>query len=247
MDDPRFPKLNHNSPVPLYSQIKDAITDYIEFHDLQPNDPLPSERELSEIFCVSRLTVRKAINQLIQEGVIYQQPGKGTFISTPKIQQKLLVLTSFTDAIRQEGHTPGTQVLDFEVRQAKPSICKQLGFQPGTPLFMVRRLRFIDYSPFSISTSYLPCDLMRSIRVEDLQQYSLYGLLEKHCGLKLSKTKAVLEVCAADYQDAALLNIKPGLPMFLMKGTAWSTSGELIEYFEVLYRGDRLRFSTESS
>lgn len=239
-------KVDPKSPIPLYSQIKDAILNFIEVNNLQPGDLLPSERELCEVFSVSRLTVRKAITLLIQDGVVFQQAGKGTFISSPKIQQRLLVLTSFTEAITQEGHTPGTQVLEFAMSQPKPSICRKLEVPYGSSLLMVRRLRFIDNSPFSISTSYLPPEVIASISREDLQHNSLYGLLDKRCGIKLAKASAVLEVAVADQYEAMLLTIKPGMPLFLMQGTTRSTEGALVEYFEVLYRGDRLRFSTES-
>jgi GntR family transcriptional regulator len=241
-----FPKLNPKSPKPLYSQVKEAITDYIELNNLQPNDPLPSERELAEVFQISRLTVRKALNLLIQDGVAFQQAGKGTYISSPKLQQRLLVLTSFTEAVTQEGHTVGTQLLDFEMKEGRPSLYRALELEPGKPVLVVRRLRFVDGSPFSIATSYLPCELAQGISAKDMQSHSLYGLLDARCGIRLAKTHAFLEAASADSYEAGLLNIKPGSPLFLMKGTARSAAGLVVEYFEVYYRGDRLRFSAES-
>jgi len=239
-------KLDSSSPKPLYAQLKDAIMDYVDVNQLQPNAALPSERELCNMFGVSRLTVRKAIGILIQNGVVFQQPGKGTFVNQPKLQQQLLALTSFTEAIKQEGHTPGTQLLDWKVMEGKPSICHSLGLEPFSSIILVRRLRSVDHYPFSLATSYLPYDLASKISRNDFQDNSLYGLLEQKCSLLPAKTEVSLEVACADRYEATLMGIQAGDPLFLMKGRTLTASHQVMEYFEVYYRGDRLRFTTES-
>lgn len=241
-----FKSLDPSNPIPLYAQIKNNILEYIESNDLQPNSPLPSEREIAENFQVSRLTVRKAIENLIQEGVAFRLPGKGTFVNIPKIEQPLLVLKSFTEAIKQEGHTPGTKLLDYEITKATKNVCNQLNLPFGSESTKVRRLRFVDNNPFSLATSYIPLKYSSEFTHENLQSESLYSLLEKLNGITLAKTNMQIDVAIADPYNALLLNIKPGSPLFYLHGTVKDQKNEVIEYFEVFYRGDRLRFSTES-
>ena len=238
--------IDPKSPKPLYIQVKTAILDYIEENDLGPNSPLQSERELSQILSVSRLTIRKALDHLEQDGIIFRLQGKGAFVGSSKLQQPLLVLTSFTEAIRQEGHTPGTRLLGFEIQENRRSICKKMALKPGSKLLRISRLRFVDNHPFSLATSYLDAAYARGLSPDELQNQSLYSLLNENFKVVPAKTQAYLEVVAVEHTEAALLNIKPGAPAFLMTGFTRSKSGDTIEYFEVLYRGDRLQFMTES-
>jgi GntR family transcriptional regulator len=239
-------ELNPKSPIPLYSQVKEAILDYIQENNLQPNNMLPSERELSELFGVNRLTVRKAMDEMSRQGIIFRQAGKGSFISMPKLKQKLLVVTSFSDAIRQTGHTPGARVLEISIRQGGPKVCKEMEIEPDTTVIKIARLRYVDYVPFSLATSYLKYDLVPGI--EDLvESNSFYGLLEEKYHLKLAKTVASLEVTLSEEPITSYLDIKRGSPLFLMTGTVRDPSNLVIEYFEALYRGDRFKFITESN
>ena len=242
-----FPQLQEESADPLYLQIREALCDYIERSELQPGDALPSEREMSEIFSVNRLTVRKALEQLIRDGIICQIPGKGTFVEKPKFDQRLLVMTSFTDAIQREGHTPGSRLLDLSGITPRPSIRKALELSKEDQVLQTRRLRLIDDEPFSIAASYIPMEYGRQIRMGDFGEKSLYGLLKECCGLIMSKTQCSLEAVAADAASAEILQISAGAPLFLMTGTTRAQNGIIAEYFRVLYRGDRLRFSTETA
>ena len=239
--------IKHEMPEPLYVQIKESIIDYIYINELQPKALLPSERELTEFFQVSRLTVRKAIDQLIAEGRVFRRPGKGTFVSLPKLQQPLLVLRSFTEAVEQEGHTPGSQLLEFEVLDGKYRVNKKLNLDAGASLLKVRRLRFVDNLPFSLSTSYLPYALAGPLQASDLQTSSLYTVLQEKCGLELKETHASIDVTTALEHEAVLLKTTTGSPLFHMRGTVEDGSGKMVEYFSVLYRGDRLRFVAKSS
>lgn len=242
-----MPKLlNRNSAEPLYDQVHEAIIGFIEQHQLKPNDLLPSEREFSERLKVSRLTVRRAIEQLIQDGMVVRRPGKGTFVSLPKLEQRLLVLTSFTAAIQQEGHTPGTQVLGVAVEKQNGKICRLLGIEPDALVLKVQRLRFVDTLPFSLATSYLPHDLTKGLEAQDFQTHSLYALLKEKCGLELAKSRVSVEATVVRQSEAPLLRVKTGSPLFRMTGVLNTRDGRVAEYSNVLYRGDMLRFTAES-
>ena len=198
-------------------------------------------------FQVSRLTVRKVLDYLIQEGRVIRRPGKGTFVSLPKLQQPLPILNSFTEAVLQEGHTLGTQLLNFEVKEENFRVSQELQIEPGEPVLKVHRLRFVDNLPFSLSTSYLPHELAHQIESTDLQTRSLYAALRDKCGIQLKKTIATVDVTSAYEHEASLPKVRTTAPMFLMRGNIKDGSGRVAEYFNVLSRGDRLRFIAESS
>lgn len=233
------------SPEPLYEQVKKALLKYIDDNNLPPGTLLPSERELSETFRISRLTVRKAIEELATLGIVFKKTGKGTFVAEPKIQQQLLVVTNFTDAISKIGHIPGAKIIEKELVYGEPKICMKMGLSGGARLLYMKRLRFVDNIPISIQSIYLNYDLLPGIE-ELVENHSLYSLIQERFNIKLSKTKAILESVNADYSCANLLWVKPNSPLFIMSGTVSDSLGRVIELFKCYYRGDRMRFITET-
>ncbi len=239
-------ELDRHDPQPLYEQIKDILVDWVDRTPLRPNDQIPSERELCEQFGVNRLTVRKAINELVQEGVLFRQPGKGTFVSPPKITQPLLVLRSFTEAMLQEGRVPGTKVHRVEVQAGSVRVCQQLQIEVGAPVVKLVRIRFVDNLPLALITSYLPRDLTSNLELRDFDAISLYEVLREKGGIQLAKSQVTLEPTTADHREATLLNVQPGQPMMLLRGQVFTKSERVIEYCEALYRGDKVRFAAET-
>lgn len=237
--------INPGSPIPLYIQIKEAIKEYITEKKLPENTPLFSERKIAEIYSVSRLTARKAVEELIREGVVFQQPSKGTFVSPKKLTQPWLVVTSFSEAISQEGRKPGSKLLEVAQVTASQAICEQMEIECNTTLLKSFRIRYVDNEPFCVAKSYIPYALVPEIE-KFMDSAPLYDLLRDRYDLHLAKTHASLEAILADYRVASLLEIKIGAPMFLMKGTVRDSQKHVVEYFETFYRGDRLQFITES-
>ena len=128
-DDMKF-VLNKNTPIPLYYQLKQWIIEQIERGDLKPGDVIPSERELSEEFEISRMTVRQALTELVNEGKLVRERGKGTFVAEPKISQDLFRLTSFSEDMKSCGMTPGASVIDVTVNTASSVLQKHLKRRP---------------------------------------------------------------------------------------------------------------------
>lgn len=239
-------QINQDSPNPLYIQIKDTILDYLEHKDVNKNTLLPSERELSELFQVSRMTVRKSLDLLTDDGILFRVPGKGTYTKVSKIEQPLLVLTSFTEAIKQEGYTPGSKLLDLQELTGSDYICQQLGICVASRVIFIKRLRYVDNLPFCLACSYLPYHLGKDLTEIELQNESLYSLFYKKSNVSIKKTKLFIEAIDADKTDALFLTIKSGSSLFYLHGTVKDQNDKIIEYFEVKYRGDKLKFSTES-
>lgn len=238
--------LDRHHPQPLYEQVKDILIEMIERTPLRPYEQIPSERELSERFGLNRLTVRKAIKVLVQEGILVRQHGKGTFVSPPKISQPLLVVRSFTDAMLQEGRVPGTEVQEVEFLSAGASVARQLRIQMGDPIVRLVRVRSVDEIPLALIVSYIPRDLTADLVPEDFRTLSLYALLRERCGIRLSSSSVTLEPTVATHQEAASLSIQPGQPMMLLRGLVSIPGGRIIEYSKALYRGDKVRFTVES-
>ncbi len=133
--------LDRHSATPLYLQLKRLLEREIAAGALPPHSRVPSERELSEQFAISRMTVRQALTELIQEGRLYTSAGKGTFVAEPKIRQNLQSLTGFTEDMRQRGLTPRTRVLARQIVAATPSIAQSLRLAEGAPRKRFRSLR----------------------------------------------------------------------------------------------------------
>src|SRR3989454_11654646 len=133
-----------NSPLPRYYQLKEILRERARSGEWKPGDLIPSERELSEKYGISRMTARQAITDLVNEGLFYREQGKGTFVSERKITQQLIHLTGFTEDIRARGQRPGTRVLSAEMRLADEATAEKLRIDAGTLIFRLQRLRLVD-------------------------------------------------------------------------------------------------------
>jgi GntR family transcriptional regulator len=140
-----------NSPVPRYYQLKEIMRAKVRDKEWQPGDLIPSERELSEQYKISRMTARQAITELVNEGLFYREQGKGTFVSRHKITQQLIRLTGFTEDIRARGQRPGTKVLSAEMCPADEETAERLRSQPGQLIMRLQRLRLRTRNPWPLN------------------------------------------------------------------------------------------------
>ncbi|GIP34927.1 GntR family transcriptional regulator [Paenibacillus sp. J2TS4] len=238
--------LNKEIPTPLYYQLKEILLEYIiNSHD-NFDVPIPTEQELSAHFKISRPTVRQAINELVFEGFLYRIKAKGTFVSRPKIQQEFLqVLDSFNNEIKKKGLTPSTKVLSIETVKSDKSISDVLRIMEGSKVIKLQRLRFANEDPIVIVDTFLPYNICHFLLEKNLEQESLYELIEAELSLKITKAVRKLEsVLAGDY-ESQLLNVKQGAPIQFIKSTTFLSNGTPIEYSLAKYRGDRNTFTFE--
>ncbi len=172
------------SPFPIYYQIQEWVKQLIEDGEWKPGDKIPSENELCDKFEVSRMTIRQAINNLVEQGYLYRKRGIGTFVQLPKVEQKLQGMTGFTEDMISRGMNPSSQLLSFRLVPATAKIADRLRIQEGESVYEVRRIRLADDEPIAFETTYLSPALVKDINEEILQQ-SLYEHLEKKLGFKL--------------------------------------------------------------
>jgi GntR family transcriptional regulator len=229
-----------NSPEPLYKQLYHKLRDAIEDGAYEVGHQLPSERRLAAEHGISRLTARKAINLLRQEGYVTAYQGRGSFVakSQPDEIQPVL-LKSFTEVMHEQGKVPSTKVLDFRVVTTDEEIASKLKLKPGDKAIMIRRLRFGDGQPVAVDTTYLRYDLCVNILRMDLEDASLYDILENTLNLQLHHAKQTIEATLGSRKMIALLDLPVPAAVMQMKRQTFDDQGRVIEYSSVIYRGDR--------
>lgn len=236
-------KLDKDIPIPLYFQLKEIVLKQIRDGTYQVEDAIPTEKELSEMYNISRTTVRQAITELVQEGWLYRVKSKGTFVRTPKISQSFIqAIGSFNDQIRALGRNPTTEVLDFKVVNAPESVAEQLNLQQKDQVIYIHRRRFADNEPIVMVKTYLPYEKCSFVLDHDLVKDSLYPVLSTRNETAISKIRRFIEAVEADDYDVANLNVAPGSAIQKFLSIGYNAEDEPIEYSVARYRGDKNRF-----
>ncbi|RJL30449.1 GntR family transcriptional regulator [Bailinhaonella thermotolerans] len=235
-------QIDPDSPVPKYFQLRELLLDLIEAGDLPLDAAIPSERDLSQRYGLSRMTVRQAIDHLVSEGRLHRVPGKGTFVARPKIEMPLR-LSSFTEDMRQRGMKPGAIDLDRRVMRASAHLARELGIQPGDDVHFVERLRTADGEPMAIERSHIPVALAPGLLDVDLTDRSLYELLEQRHGIVMDSGELTIEAGIADPVDAEQLNLKRGSAALLFQRRGFAL-GTCVEYAVSTFRADRYQLRT---
>lgn len=233
-----------NSPLPRYSQLKEIMRERMRVGEWKPGDLIPSERELGETYGISRMTARQAITELVIEGLFYREQGKGTFVSQSKITQQLIHLTGFTEDIRARGQHPSTKMIATAMDLADEAIAEKLHISPGTPIFRLQRLRLADNEPLAIELSQISFKDCERLLEEDLEQNSLYSLLEKKYGVILMEADQEIEAGLASNEDAQLLKIAPGSSVLHARRVTYRELNQPVEYAKAVYCGHKYTFYT---
>jgi GntR family transcriptional regulator len=243
---PPVSAVDHSSPLPYYVQVKESLRDSIERGDWKPGDQIPGEAELCTFFRVSRTVVRQALLELAYEGLIVRARGKGTFVAEAKITENLAQkLTGFYEDMATLGLSTVSQVLVQRLVAASTRIAAYLEVPPGAEVIEIERLRFVQDEPLVLVTSYVPYARCPSLLQADLSRQSLYALMEKQCGIVITRGRRALEAVAASQREAELLRIERGAPLMLLDSVSCTEDGTPIEYYHALHRGDRSRFEAE--
>lgn len=234
--------LDTNIAMPLYHQIREIIRAEIERGTYKPNEQIPTEQELVEKYNASRITIRRAINDLVEEGLLVKKQGKGTFVAMPKIKREIIAVNSFSHRMREAGLVPGSRVLSMRITNSTPTIQKYLELGPEDQVIEIERLRLADNEPVMIEKTYLPYKEFPKVMEADISIGSLYKFLEEEYGVVPAKSKRSLEIVLSNKYEADLLHIRVGQPLFLLRAIVKSQDDKPIEYVKTLIRGDRLKF-----
>jgi len=233
-----------SGPVPKHYRIREFLRQQIR--NMESGEPIPTETKLCELFGVSRTTVRKAIERLSYEGLVYRVQGKGTFVAPPKMREHFVQSGAglYDDALAR-GISLITKVLEQAIIVANKQIAEYLNLVQGDSIFKLVRLRFIDHKPVLISHSYVPEQLCPGIVHEDFESQSLYALMKQKYGIEIHHGLRVVEAMPCEEDEAYLLQVPPGLPLLVVTGTMFDENGTVAEYGLAKFRGDRSQIEIE--
>lgn len=236
--------------VPVYLQIEQHIRDLINGPDYGPGDRVPSERALAETLGANRMTVRKAIDGLVAQGLLERRSTSGTRIRLPRVTRPTDARTSLgiTRLIQSGGGTPGNKLLHFQEQQASSRIAERLRLPEGTPITVIRRLWTVDGVPFCIETSHLPTDRVPDLAAEDLTSgQSLYALLRHRYGITTVGGERIISVAICTDMEARLLDLPPNSPCLLLRLVVTDQDGHPIEYMTSVNHPQLVVFKTDDA
>jgi GntR family transcriptional regulator len=239
-------RIDKNSPVPYYYQLEQLLREKIDNGNIKPGDALPSEAELCSTFIVSRTVVRQALNKLSQDGIVYKEKGKGTFVAKPKLQEKFIQRTyGFYQEMKERGLAVESEVLEHELLESPTGIRTLLKLSEGQKVVRTSRLRSVNKELVMFTTTYVRSDLCPGLEKEDLTNHSLYQLLWDKYRLKISYGHRTLEAVAAGKYEADMLKVPRRSPLIYLESVSYLEDDTPIEYFEAWHRGDKCKFAIE--
>lgn len=236
-----LPNLDRHSVVPLYYQIQQGLLASIRSGKLKPGRPIPSEEDISKRLGVSRMTARQALKSLCTLGVVYSLRGKGTFVSGIKLEKNFRQVLSFTDEMSAYGARSRSKVVAFELGQPKPEVAEALHLSPKDEVIRLRRVRFADSTAMGVETAFLPAKLCPDLLERFDPRTSLYQALAHLYGIHIAIADEVVEAALVGAEEARLLHIAKGSPVFLFTRTSHVENGDPVEYVTSIFRGDRYK------
>jgi GntR family transcriptional regulator len=235
--------INHDSPVPYYYQLKQILLEEINAGRYKPDHRLPGEHELCRTFGVSRTVVRQALAELETEGWLRKRKGRGTFVAPKKVTEHLFQnLTGLYEDVAARSGTLRSEVRRLERIPPPGWVASELGLKEGEPVVILDRLRFVNEVPWVLVSTYLPYRLCPRLLDEDMEEQSLYAVLEEKYGIEIAYGRRSVEAVAATAAVAAALNMEEGDPVLLLRSTSYGEDDTPIEHFVAHHRGDLSRF-----
>ena len=235
--------LNKQGFIPLYYQIQQTLLERIASGQLKEGDLLESEEELSRRYKVSRMTARQALQGLKARGYAVSERGRGTFVVQPKLSKSILVLTSFTEEIREKGITPSSRLLQQRIINPDAVLGERLKLSADDKILYLRRLRLADDEPLAIEESNIPLSRFPGIELIDFSGRSLYQTMHERYETHFGWADETVEALHATAQEARLLTIPKAASLLCISRTLMSVDGVALEFAVSRYRGDRYRAS----
>ncbi len=238
------PVIDTGGATPLYAQVEAVLASEIADGTLSPGTQLPTENDLTERFGVSRPTVRKAVQNLVSRGLVEIQRGKGTYVTRPKMTQELTTLSGFVEDMQALGRHPTARLLDKQLVAADKTVAHQLALPAGSLVVRIRRVRLADGEPVSFDETYLLREVGEKVVTNDLEVEPIFTLLETKYDMPLVEAEYRLEAVAAQPDVAEALGVEPGSPLFRIERTSYCAGNNPVDYEQLYYRGDMVRFVT---
>lgn len=239
-----------NTTKPLYLQIKEKITALIDSGEYLPGEMIPSEREMAKTFGINRMTVKKAISLLVEEGVLNSEAGRGTFVR--KFDTRLALgdirtqRKAISELVRLTGQVPKNKVIVNEKIQGIATICEKLDVNDDEELYMLHRIRYSDKTPVALEYTHLPMKFFTDIESMDFTDISLYGYM-KSLNHHPESMERRLILIPASARESRYLEIAEGEPVYFFEFIGKDGEGNPVEYTKSFMRPDQIRFSVQNS
>ena len=234
-------EINKNSPLPLYYQLKESILQAVKNKEFKVGEQLPSERELAEYHNISRMTVKKAIDILVDNGYLSRKQGSGTFVSNYQESYSISPLMSFTKEMEKKGLNYTTKILNFgKIKDKK--VAAKMNLKPEQDLFQLERLRLIEKKAFLLEKTYLAAKKFKDLKQEELKNNSLFKIIKNKYNIQLSNAEAEVEAVIFNDQIARKMQVKEGLLGLYFEQISRNEKKEIIEYTSAYYRNDNYKF-----
>ncbi len=241
-------KLNRNSSLPLYEQVKLSLKRHIAVNELQPGTTLPTEKELCDQLQVSRTTVVKALDELTVEGMIERIQGKGTLVASPKIQFPMRSVRGFTEAMRLQGLAVRSRLLSHQIVPGDSRVRAIFGLPPYGPeeFIQFRRLRFLQEKPVALIQSTMRKDLGEELLKYPLDNASFYALFEKITGAPVARNEEIVGISPVEDPEVSnLLQVPLHSFHFSLFGSSYQEGDIPLEATESVFHGDVFRFQID--
>lgn len=232
-------------PTPAYLQLKDRLARAIRSGALAAGTALPSERGLASSLGLSRMTVRRAFEELVADGLVEQVQGSGTYVRSEPLEQIIDRVLGFTDEARHLGLQPGAELLGAQAVTADEQVAAALGLRPGAKVLRVMRLRTTDGEPLALQEAHLPTHLL-GLDVAELQRSgSLYRTLERQFGVRPVRARQTIGARLPTRAESQALKIARAVPVLALERTTFAADDRPFEYVRSAYRGDRYRLALD--
>lgn len=233
--------INKENKIPLYLQLVRVLVEKIKQGTYLEHEKLPSERALCDIYKVSRITVRQALNELEREGFIYKMHGKGTFVAPKAYNQKLDRLYSFTGEMKKLGKRPTTEILSFTSFEVDEQLAQKMNLITSDQVYQLVRLRLADGEPLMYETTFLPCKFFPDLLEVDLQGKPMYEVLQRNYDQAVTHATEQFTATLMREEEAKFLQGTSGQAAMFIKRFAYH-GDQLIEYTRSIARGDKFAY-----
>jgi GntR family transcriptional regulator len=229
----------------LYIQLKEALRGWIADGRYAAHAKLPAESELSSMFGVSRITVRQALGDLQNEGMIFKVAGKGTFVAKPVAVQELSQLEGFAEAMARGGHEIYNQVSSHRTVQADATVARRLALPAGSAVTEIVRVRHLNRAPLSLELTYLPQAIGERLRRENLAGRDIFLILENDYGIALGRADLQIGAVLSDAAQSEALGIEPGSALLRIERLTHTADGAPLDFEYLFFRGDAFQYQLQ--
>lgn len=240
--------IHRSGAIPYYVQLASIIRDQIRRGIWKPGDLLPSEADLGSMYDISRTAVRQALDELVAEGLVEKEKGKGSFVAHPRTAQFIVQeIRGFNEEMTSSGFTVQTTILEQSKVHAPKHVSDALEIPPKSPAVLIERVRSVDNTPIVHVVTYLPYPKFAPLKTMDLSDASLYSILAQRFGVIPTGGRRQIDAVAAAREKSELLKVEIGSPLLRMSAVNMDQGGTPFEYFRAWYRGDLASFDIDVS